>query len=233
MPSRTSLRRPPHGQARTLGGLLAPPRIAAERSSTIQAYALGSCRECVFLAGEFLEWREPHRECPASSYAWRADAVAVPGLFCHFQDMSRKPATSRSADPFPSKSASSGDAAPQRYALPADLGAALKHLDDAQLDALLSSVTAEARRRGRPSGVSAVAQRRSGVKKSPAGGSAKDSKAKERPISLPPGQQRIIQAAFEAGVKPAAIARQFRLSRAQVDRIIGAVQQRARRPARP
>ena len=55
---------------------------------------------------------------------------------------------------------------PPRYALPADLGAALKHLDDAQLDALLSSVTAEARRRGRPSGVGAVAPERSGVKKS-------------------------------------------------------------------
>ena len=71
------------------------------------------------------------------------------------------------------------------------------------------------------------------MKKSPAGGSAKDSKAKERSVSLPLGQQRIIQAAFDAGVKPAAIARQFRLSRAQVDRIIGAVQQSARRPVRP
>ena len=146
--------------------------------------------------------------------------------------MSRKRAISRPPDPFPSKSASSGDAAPPRYALPADLGAALKHLDDAQLDTLLSLVAAEAGRRGRPSGAAAVAPERSGVKKAPAGGLAKGSRAKDRPVSLPPGQQRIIQAAFEAGVKPAAIARQFRLSRAQVDRIIGAAHRSARRPAR-
>ena len=146
--------------------------------------------------------------------------------------MSRKRAISRSADPFPSQSASSGDAAPPRYALPADLGAALKHLDDAQFDALLSSVAAEARRRGGSPGSGAVASERSGMKKSPASGLAAGSKAKDGPVSLPPGQQRIIQAAFEAGVKPAAIARQFRLSRAQVDRIIGAAQRSARRPAR-
>ena len=82
--------------------------------------------------------------------ASRANGVAVRVRFCHFQAISRKRATSRPPDPFPSKSASSGDAAPPRYALPADLGSALKHLDDAQLDALLSSVAAEARRRGRP-----------------------------------------------------------------------------------
>ena len=146
--------------------------------------------------------------------------------------MSRKRATSRSPDPFPSKSASSGDAALPRYALPADLGAALKHLDDAQFDALLNSVAAEARRRGRQSGAGAVAPERSGVKKSPAGGLAAGSKTKDGPVSLPPGQQRIIQAAFEAVVKPAAIARQFRLSRAQVDRIIGTGQRSARQPAR-
>ena len=167
-------------------------------------------------------------KCPASSCG-----VAVRVRFCHFQAMSRKRATSRPPDPFPSKSASSGAAAPPRYALPADLGAALKHLDDAQFDALLSSVAAEARGRGRQSGAAAVAPERSGLKKSPSGGLAPGSKAKDRPVSLPPGQQRIIQAAFEAGVKPAAIARQFRLSRAQVDRIIGAAQRSARRSARP
>ena len=194
-------------------------------------------RNACFWRGSSLDGGSRVRKVRHRPTAWRADGVAVRVPFCHFQAMSRKRATSRSADPFPSKSASSGDAAPRRYALRADLGAALKYLDDAQFDALLSSVTAEARRRGRPSGVGAVAPERSGVKKSPAGGLATGSKAKDRPVSLPPGQQRIIQAAFEAGVKPAAIARQFRLSRvrlsrAQVDRIIGAAQRSARRPAR-
>ncbi len=189
-------------------------------------------RNACFWRGSSLDSGSRARNVWHRPAAWRADGVAVRVRFCHFQAMPRKRATSRPADPFPSKSASSGDAAPPRYALPADLGAALKYLDDAQLDALLSSVAAEARRRGRQSGAAAVASERSGVKKSPAGGLAAGSKAKDGPVSLPPGQQRIIQAAFAAGVKPAAIARQLRLSRAQVDRIIGAAQRSARRPAR-
>ena len=39
------------------------------------------------------------------------------------------------------------------------------------------------------------------------------------PIS--PGQAKIIRAAFDAGVKPATIARQFRVSHAQVSQIVG------------
>ena len=34
------------------------------------------------------------------------------------------------------------------------------------------------------------------------------------------GQEKLILAAFEAGLKPAAIAREFRLSRAQVDGVL-------------
>ncbi len=129
-------------------------------------------RNACFWRGSSLDSGSRARNVWHRPAAWRADGVAVRVRFCHFQAMPRKRATSRPADPFPSKSASSGDAAPPRYALPADLGAALKYLDDAQLDALLSSVAAEARRRGRQSGAAAVASERSGVKKSPAGGLA-------------------------------------------------------------
>ena len=45
---------------------------------------------------------------------------------------------------------------------------------------------------------------------------------------MTPGQERLILAAFEAGLKPAAIAREFRLSRAQVDGVVAAAKQRRR-----
>ena len=39
---------------------------------------------------------------------------------------------------------------------------------------------------------------------------------------MTPGQERLVLAAFESGLKPAAIAREFRLSRAQVESVVGA-----------
>lgn len=42
------------------------------------------------------------------------------------------------------------------------------------------------------------------------------------------GQEKLILAAFEAGLKPATIAREFRLSRAQVDSVLAAAKQRRR-----
>ena len=110
--------------------------------------------------------------------------------------MVRKHATSRPSGAAPSKTAGSGDATPTRYVLPTDLEASLKYLDDAQLDALVSAASAEARRR-RPDG---------GAAASAPSAAEKASGAKGRPVSLPPGQERIIRAAFEAGVKPVAIA---------------------------
>ena len=95
-------------------------------------------------------------------------------------------------------------------ALPSDLGGALRHLDDAQLDRLLDAAAAEARRRGRQDG------------KTAGGG------AREKPAPVTPGQERLILAALEAGLKPAAIAREFRLSRAQVDGVVAAAKQRRR-----
>ena len=42
---------------------------------------------------------------------------------------------------------------------------------------------------------------------------------------MTPGQQRLIVAAHEAGLRPAAIAREFRLSRDQVADVLAAVKQ--------
>ena len=90
------------------------------------------------------------------------------------------------------------------HALPADLAGALRHLDDAQLDRLPDAVAAETRRRGRPDG------------KTSGRGTGR------RPAPVTPGQERLVLAAFESGLKPAAIAREFRLSRAQVESVVAA-----------
>ena len=108
-----------------------------------------------------------------------------------------------------------------RYALPSDLAGSLRHLDDGQLNRLLRAVTEEARRRGRPTEDERPPPPRSGSGKasgplSPGGG-----KTKARPLPIPPGQAKVIRAALEAGVKPATIARQFRISRAQVEQLLG------------
>ncbi len=116
-----------------------------------------------------------------------------------------------------------------RYALPSDLPGSLRHLDDAQIDGLLRAVVDEARRRGRPVGGERVPSPASGPEKpAPATGG----KSKRRPLPLAPGQARLVRAAFEAGVKPAAIARQLHLSRAQVEQVLGgASAENADRPA--
>ena len=106
--------------------------------------------------------------------------------------------------------ADAGGNRPGPLALPADLGRALRYLDDAQLDRLVEAAAAEARRRGRQDGRTA-------------GGGTRG-----KPAPVTPGQERLVLAALEAGLKPAAIAREFRLSRAQVDGVVAAAKQRRR-----
>ena len=90
------------------------------------------------------------------------------------------------------------------FALPANLRRALRNLDDGELERLRDAVAAEARRRGRRDGKTAEGETR------------------RRPAPVTPGQERLVLAAFEAGLKPAAIAREFRLSRAQVESVVAA-----------
>ena len=99
-------------------------------------------------------------------------------------------------------------------ALPADLERSLRHLDDAQLDRLLEAVTAEAQRRGRTDG------RKSGTE------------TRGKPAAVTPGQERLILAAHEAGLKPAAIAKEFRLSRPAVQDVIKAAERNRRKTER-
>ena len=110
----------------------------------------------------------------------------------------------------------------RRLTLPSDLPASLQYLDDAQLDTLLHAVKAEARRRGRSFGDddTKAAQAAKASRIEPA--LRRKPRANSRASKITPSQANIIRAAFEAGVKPSAIARQFRIARAQVDRIVGA-----------
>ena len=88
------------------------------------------------------------------------------------------------------------------HALPADLDRALRHLDDAEFDRLRDAVAEEARRRGRPDGKTS------------------EPRTRRRQAPVTPGQERLVLAALQSGLKPAAIAREFRLSRAQVESVV-------------
>jgi len=94
-----------------------------------------------------------------------------------------------------------------RHLLPKDLARSLPWLDDAEIDLLLSAVTTEAQRRGRlpnrkPQAEAKLAGRRTAVEETSRG--------------LTKGKLNAVRAAFKAGVKPAAIARQFGISRSDV-----------------
>ena len=134
--------------------------------------------------------------------------------------MARRPGsgkTPRQAPDTPSPgSGLDRQAKPPRLALPADLGRSLRLLDDAQLHRLAKAVADEVRRRGR----------NAPARPTPAGRSAKRTPAKaagarpDRPAMVTPGQERLILAAFDAGLGPAAIAKEFRVSRSAVQHVI-------------
>jgi 2-methylcitrate dehydratase PrpD len=97
----------------------------------------------------------------------------------------------------------SADAASfRRYVLPKDLPAAIKQLDDQELDRLLAAAVAEQRRRGRKAAMSVE--------------TSENPRTETATIHLTPGKLNAVRAAFKVGVKPSQIARQFGLSQADV-----------------
>lgn len=99
--------------------------------------------------------------------------------------------------------------------LPSDLSGSLKYLDDAQLRRLLEAVNVEVNRRNQ------IVSR-----------SDKDKSQATRTLptktsnvdQIPEGKANLIRASFAAGLKPAAIARTFRISQSLVNRIIGSTE---------
>jgi hypothetical protein len=94
---------------------------------------------------------------------------------------------------------------PSRYVLPKDLDAAIGRLDDQELERLASAVLEERARRKKPRMPEENQLGRN---------------AAAVPACLPPGKINAIKAAFKAGVTPTRIAREFGLSRSDVQRAL-------------
>jgi hypothetical protein len=89
------------------------------------------------------------------------------------------------------------------YALPTNLPSALKHLDNDQLDRLLTAVRTEQQLRGKTLPKSVEPTR----------------KQRTKEVNAPPlaqGKLNAVRAAFKAGVTPSRIAREFGISQSDV-----------------
>jgi hypothetical protein len=104
-----------------------------------------------------------------------------------------------------------------RVTLPKNLSETLKRLEDAELEMLLREVIAEAKRRGvmKPLNTVAAPQTVPTAKFQ-----ARQSKSSGAPADLPAGKANLIKASHSTGMKPAAIARMFRLSQSVVNRVL-------------
>ena len=105
-----------------------------------------------------------------------------------------------------------------RVTLPSDLAGSLKYLDDAQLQRLLQAVTVEIdRRRGTRNNDPAVGAA-TGTSSQVQTAAFRNKTIREMD-EIPEGRANLIRASFRAGMKPAAIARTFRISRSLVNRV--------------
>jgi hypothetical protein len=124
--------------------------------------------------------------------AWARARLSTPDLFSS--------APAREVHSQPLEPIGSPSAVPSRHVLPADLRMAVAHLNDKELDRLLSAVIAEQRRRGKK--LTAVS-RKQGVEVAAA-------------VPLTQGKLNAIRASFKAGVTPSRIARQFGISQLDI-----------------
>ena len=89
--------------------------------------------------------------------------------------------------------------------MPSDLPAAIKHLNDQELDQLLTAAMTEQQRRG---------------KKPAEPDKATSKRVEAQSVSLTPGKLNAVRAAFRAGVTPSKIAKQFGSPQADVRKVI-------------
>jgi predicted DNA-binding protein YlxM (UPF0122 family) len=129
--------------------------------------------------------------------------------------------------PKPGAAKPTSETAPQRHILPKDLGNAVKHLSDGELDLLLAAMLEEIKRRGKmlPSletDLRTLRHRfnvRSGLQAKQLASTEKISQRRRLNIvevSLTRGQVNAIRSAYKAGITPARIARQFGVSQSNV-----------------
>ncbi len=101
----------------------------------------------------------------------------------------------------PSEPTGPPNAAPSRHVLPADLPKAVAHLNDQELDQLLSAIIAEQKRRGKKLAAEMSRKQRIDVVTS---------------VPLTQGKLNAVRAAFKAGIRPSKIARQFGISQSDI-----------------
>jgi len=102
---------------------------------------------------------------------------------------------------------------PQRIRLPSDLSTSLRYVDDAELERLRVALAAEINRRDQGASTR-HADERLALPRPPI---RKTSSTVEE---LPEGKANLIRASFNAGLKPATIARTFHVSQSLVHRVI-------------
>jgi predicted DNA-binding protein (UPF0251 family) len=120
----------------------------------------------------------------------------VPDLFSTV--LPREPSSLPPNPPMPT--ADSAASSP-RHVLPSDLSAAIKHLNDQELDQLQAAVTTELKRRG---------------KKPPLSDKTPSKRVEAAAVSLTPAKLNAVRAAFKAGVRPSKIAKQFGIPQSDV-----------------
>jgi uncharacterized protein (DUF433 family) len=133
------------------------------------------------------------------------------------QDLFSTPAPFETPSPL-AKQVSSGQK--RRHVLPNDLPNAVRHLDDRELDLLITASLDEAKRRGRLVPNVQANKPDESVQKHPMGKSSPRRKVGPAPISLTRGQLNAVLAAAKAGIKPSVIARQFGISQSDVRKVL-------------
>jgi len=126
--------------------------------------------------------------------------------------------------PRPSAAEAAAKPGPQRHVLPKILRAAVKHLNDEELDLLHAATLEEMKRRGRPlPGVQADSTQSSdrpfgqpNKELPPTGRISRRRRVEIVEASLTRGQVNAVRSAFKAGITPARIARQFGISQSNV-----------------
>jgi hypothetical protein len=110
----------------------------------------------------------------------------------------------------------------RRHVLPNDLPNAVKHLDDRELDLLITASLEEAKRRGRllPTVQANKPDEPAQKQLSPITKSSPRRLVGAAPVSLTRGQLNAVRAAAKAGIKPSVIARQFGISQADVRKVL-------------
>ena len=117
--------------------------------------------------------------------------------------MGREPSSSSSADAASAAVIRETEtSSSSRYILRRDLDAAIKQLNDRELDRLVTAALAERARRKKPTAPGGIQPKRQGT------------------THLPKGKLNAVRAVFKAGITPLRIAREFGISQSDVQKAL-------------